>query len=156
MRGAPPSPEALQQEHRSTLASRGCQVCGHDDPDDLQMVPLDGYSTCTAFPGPAANDVETAVLCDEHHRPAHILQDRKILQRARHDGATHVVRYTCWSHTFITDDRHPAQRARGRTMGPDGPVRCACGAGISEVIDIPNNPRQPSFDPPAGYTNTGP
>lgn len=100
---AMPSAAEAKREHRRNLAKKGCQVCGEDDPGELQRVRIP-----MAFCGndqPPKQPFKSVVFCDEHARSASTLKRARIVQQARNDDADVVVIYDCGATVTTSWDR---------------------------------------------------
>lgn len=136
-----PSPEEAREEHRRYLREEGCEVCGEDDPDRLQVVPV-FVPSCPAWQSP--RNPGMMVLCDEHARSPREIWWAKTVSRARDQGAVAIAVYDCEAVRFAKlperdwskeapgvdswDDIHPMGRPT-----PAVAIRCECGAELDEV-----------------------
>lgn len=128
---APPSQSEIKRQHREHLASEGCHICGHDDPDEL-VEERPRTHDCPVHQSPHP---EPRVVCESGHasKAARWWQD---VQARATDRGMAVVVYACHI-TAVADQpdqnevltRHGYSQPRGRI-----PVECECGAAVETIV----------------------
>lgn len=131
-----PTGEEWGDAERAFLAAEGCETCGEDDPDVLDMHTR-RLPACSAVQSPPGEP--GTVFCDEHAPDVQTPREQAV-SSLEDELVAAVVVYECERWEAV---EHPTvDNAGGREIpaprhiagAATAPVRCRCGAEVDEIV----------------------
>lgn len=143
MADAAPTPDEHRREHRTHLASEGCEVCEEDDPDKLQDIRYEVVHYCSMIQQPPEHTA-TVILCDEHERSSTELTEAHFYKCVYENepDAELVAHYSCGHYEVRgppTEHNHPYAGFESVPEVPTVHTTDGCGGRLERIEHIGDN-----------------